>query len=82
MFIDGFTASLKYVVSIKNCFNYFQLDYYTLATPSHWLTIQDVRQEVYTLTKLPPLTTILVIMALLIYKGCLVIGIRSKVNFL
>ena len=40
---------------------HLQLDYYTLATPSHWLTISDVKQEVYTLTKLPPLTTIQVI---------------------
>lgn len=39
----------------------YQLDYYTLDTPSHWLTVSDVDRETYTLSNLSPLSTVIVL---------------------
>ena len=37
------------------------MDYYTLQTPSHWLTINDVHTESYTINNLEPRTTVTVL---------------------
>ena len=43
-------------------FNFFiQLDYYTLKNPSHWITINDVFTETYTIRNLEPRTTVTVL---------------------
>ena len=37
------------------------MDYYTLKNPSHWITINDVHTESYTIKQLEPRTTVTVL---------------------
>ena len=46
---------------MSNDFLPFQLDYYTLKNPSHWITINDVYAEAYTIRNLEPRTTVTVL---------------------
>ena len=46
------------MVSQKISFFFLQLDYFSVDSPSHWHTVSDVTEEIYTVANLAPSSTV------------------------
>ena len=74
------SGNLIYIMKKAFSFCIFQLDYYSLDAPSHWSTVSNVNEEIYTVDNLASSSTIVFVVRAQNHHGLSPPSPMSKVS--